>query len=334
MICHNCGSTNEDGREYCRKCDSNLIEKKSGFGLIHKTTIKIDEIEQELRIAKKWLLGQSKPHKQIALSQIQSVRACMGAAVRGGRGGGTDPIYHCDLLMDGNWEHLITDGNKNRVLSLAVEVGRLVKSRGSHEMILAELSNHLAKSFRVAATVTYAVSGSREKERRLPYGIGLKYTLDRHHEKVRATNFNKRLTIEGIISLQGHPIHSIEVLHSDDPASSYYVLGFTVAAQTVKSTKTHRKKQFLGSVVDVEWKEGQLADRLNGDPTLRAHLVQHLRNPDCDVHITSDESSHDTMIIFDDSYPREWGQLPRELFSTEDRVKAVTLLANKVREFV
>jgi len=77
-----------------------------------------------------------------------------------------------------------------------------------------------------------------------------------------------------------------------------------------------------------------LADHLNSDDALRELLLSHLKTPPaCDIYVTTDQSSGNRVIIFGESYPRQWVRLPELLLPSETRIKAVKMIAKRVRGF-
>ena len=334
MICPNCHAENEDSCEHCQNCGYDLITEPAAgrilqnhIKLVYSSLlggkVEIDEATEELTIEKRPLVGLRRTHKRIPLSQIEAV--CFYCSGGGGGPGGSSKSYHCELSVGGIWESLIEGGNEGDVLRAATTLGLRLEDR---EEKLRELADHLSKLFWVTATVEEAESWNSEKHRTLSHSIALKTATAGGWEK---TFRIKMLRVEGVIRLQGHVVDSVEVLYSG--GNTYYVLGYVIGGKTVDSVRTHRRKRYrlFGDIVDVKWRGGPLADQLNRDLVLREALLGHLGDPDCDANVTADEGSGSTMIIFGDSYPRQWVRLPNELFPTEARTKAVTLLGEKVR---
>lgn len=290
------------------------------------TRVEVDETGDILLVEKKSLLGLITTRKLIPLSRIEKIRVSSTSELYGLGDGRTG--YHCDLLVDGFWKELMKEEREQSVLRAAAAIGRVLENRHKHNKLQA-LADYLSNLFGATATVVDEASLGSERYRRPAYPISLKSTRG-----VGWTNTGslKMLTIYGRIRLQGHVIDSIEVLHSDT-IDAYYVLAYIIGGKAVQSTWTNRKRKYppFGEVIGVEWEGGPLTDQLNSDLALKRFLVRHLKNPDCDAYITSDLSSGSTMIIFGDSYPPQWERLPRELFPNKDRIRAVTLLAEKTR---
>jgi len=62
-----------------------------------------------------------------------------------------------------------------------------------------------------------------------------------------------------------------------------------------------------------------LADHLNSDDALRELLLSHLKTPPaCDIYVTTDQSSGNTVIIFGESYPPTVGVATRIVTPVRD----------------
>ena len=76
-----------------------------------------------------------------------------------------------------------------------------------------------------------------------------------------------------------------------------------------------------------------MCNNLNADETLKALLISHLEESDCDVVISNNQLSGSLLIIFGDAYRRQWIRLPKLLFPSEERVELVRMIAKEVRKF-
>ena len=335
MICPSCHYDNSivtGVKGYCINCGHNVItgEQKPMRAIpgsdLSGTPVELDEAMGELLFTEKSLLGLQKEHKRILLSSIEDV---MVYAIAGGGRGGTTVDYYCDVLVGGIWKSITRSKHERDVLRVAAAIGHRLKNQENKPR---ELINRLSKLHGVSVTSSWEHDFGPEKPLQLTYPIKLITKTATGWVDISDV---RGLVVEGIITLRDNDIDSITVLHTS-VAHCYFVLGYTVVGKTVESVWTHRKKIFpqVGKLVNIKWKGGPLADHLNSDHALRELLLSHLKNPPaCDIYVTTDQSSGNTVIIFGESYPRQWVRLPELLFPSETRIKAVKMIARRVREF-
>lgn len=343
MLCPNCNYDNtfysEFGKlEYCRNCGQDLkkpVQAAAG-GELYDTLLEIDEVAGELLIKKESLFGSPKVDKRIPLSEIQEVTC--GPETQHSHTGLFD-FYrgYCDLLIGGVWQSSSLPSERD-ALRVAAAIGRRLENPQEKSR---ELVNHLYKLFGVSMTTDKEQRVGLQEPLRLSEKVTLttKYTIDPESYKTQARELQswgakgQALEIEGMIPLRDSDVNSALLLHTD-VSDHYYLLGYSVAGKTVDSVWTHRKKRaFSGKCVGVEWKGGALSEQLNSDESLQELLLNEFRTYDCDAHVTNDQSRGNTVIIFGDCYPRQWVRLPESLFPSESRIKAVKMIAKKVREF-
>jgi len=331
MLCPNCNFDNTLGGEfsepkYCSNCGQDLkksVQAVAG-GELHNTLFEIDEVTGELLLKKESLFGSPKVDKRWPLSEIQEVMWSQQETVSEL---GTFDIttYYCYLRIGGVWQPF-SFGEEQDALRVAAAIGRRLENPQEKAR---ELVNHLYKLFGVSMTTDKEQRVGLQEPLKLPEEITL--TNARSMEQWKGKS--RALVIEGVIPLHGSDIDNAVVLHTPIP-NHYYLLGYSVAGKTIDSVWTHRKKKvpLFGKSV-VEWKGGALSEQLNSDDSLQELLLDELGTSDCNAYVTNDQSSGNTVIIFGDCYPRRWVRLPESLFPSESRVKAVKMIAKKVRDF-
>lgn len=340
MLCPNCDYDNtfySEFREleYCRNCGQDLrkpVQTAAG-GELYDTLLEIDEVAGELLIKEEPLFGSPKVDKRIPLSEIQEVTC--GPETQHSATGFTDfYMGYCDLLVGGFWQSFSLPSERD-ALRVAAAIGRHLENPQEKSR---ELVNHLYKLFGVSDEEQRV---GLQEPLRLSEKVTLttKFTIDAESYKTDARALQswgakgQALEIEGMIPLRDSDVDNALLLHTDVP-DHYYLLGYSVAGKKVDSVWTHKKKRALfGKSVGLEWKGGALSEQLNSDESLQELLLNELRTHDCDAHVTNDQSRGNTVIIFGDCYPRQWVQLPKSLCPSESRIKAVKMIAKKVREF-
>lgn len=344
MLCPNCNYDNTfygefRKLEYCLNCGQDLkkpVQVVAG-GELYDTLLEIDEVAGELLIKEESIFGSPKVDKRIPLSEIQEVTC--GAETQYSQTGFTDfYMGYCDLLIGGVWQSFSL-GSERDALRVAAAIGRRLENPQEKSR---ELVNHLYKLFGVSMTTDKEQRVGLQEPLRLPEEVTLttKFTIDAESPLTQARALQswrakgRVLEIEGMIPLHDSDVDNALLLHTDVP-DHYYLLGYSVTGKTIDSVWTHRKKRvpLFGKSVGMEWRGGALSEQLNNDDSLQELLLDELGTSDCDAHVTNDQSSGNTVIIFGDCYPRQWVRLPESLFPSESRVKAVKMIAKKVREF-
>jgi hypothetical protein len=296
----------------------------------------LDEQRGELFGWKYTLLGKSYIHKRIPLDKIEAIRIYRLSGSRINLGLITiesklgvihekQDTYFCDLLLGDKWEPLAKDLKELNIIRLAAMIGLHLENP---QKKLKELADSLPNLKCEAVTIAAEMPSTFVKYRKLTKSVDLRYSIGKHSGK---SSDIQDLRVEGVISINNSSFDSIDILRTDK-INSHYLIAFSVSGEVGGNLRAGRiKKLFSSSLDKIVWRGGPSAEKLNSDSKLQVLLLEHLHKNDCNVYTRTDQSNGNTMIIFGDSYPRQWIKLPERLFPTEERIQIVTKLAEHIR---